>query len=29
MDTTEVKTAFGTSLLNKCRQKGFLADAES
>ena len=29
MDTTEVKTTFGTSVLDKYRQKGFLADAES
>ena len=29
MDTTEVKRAFGTSVLDKYRQKGFLADAES
>ena len=29
MDNTEVKTTFGTSVLDKYRQKGFLADAES
>ena len=29
MDTTEVKTTFGTSVMDKNRQKGFLADAES
>ena len=29
MDTTEVKTTFGTSVLDKYRQKGFLADANS
>ena len=29
MDTTEVKTTFGTSVLDKFCQKGFLADAES
>ena len=28
-DTTEIKTTFGTSVLDKYRQKGFLADAES
>ena len=29
MNTTEVKATFGTSVLDKYRQKGLLADAES
>ena len=29
MDNTELKTTFGPSVLDKYRQKGFLADAES
>ena len=29
MDNTEVKTTFGTSVLDTSRQKGYLADAES
>ena len=29
MDTTEVKSTFGTSVLDKYQQEGFLADAES
>ena len=29
MDTTEVKSTFGTSVVDKHRHKGFLADAES
>ena len=29
MDTTEVKATFGNSMMDKHRQKGFLADAES